>query len=53
MRIIPLILLLILTCIGLGIEMEKHGKKKEGYENFWTSLISWILQWGLIIWIIC
>lgn len=52
MRIIPLILLILFTGIGLGINLAMHGKEKTGKHSFWFSLISAIIEWGLIIWLI-
>lgn len=49
-KIIPLVILAILGCIGLGITIGKHGKTTK--ENGWASLIAFIIQWGLILWAI-
>lgn len=49
--IIPIIILMILSCISLGVTIGKHGKSQGNY-NGWAALISLLLQWGLIIWII-
>ena len=38
----PQITYLVLTVLGLGIAIEKHGKPKEGKENFWITLIAYI-----------
>lgn len=51
-RPLPLIILLIISCLNLGIYMANHGKTKKEKYNFWTTLIAWILQWGLILWAI-
>jgi hypothetical protein len=45
---IPLIILGVLSCIGLGITIAKHGDADKN--NAWTSLISVILSWILILW---
>lgn len=50
-RIIPLIILGFLTAVSWGISIAKHGEEHPDY-NGWTSLIAWILQWGLILWAI-
>ena len=45
---IPHILYIALTLIGLGMEIAKHGEiKKQSKHNAWTTLIS-----SSIIWII-
>jgi len=51
-RIGPLIVLAVMSCIGLGIVIEKHGKPKKGKENAWLMFITWLIQWGLILWAI-
>ena len=51
-RLLPLIILLIISCISLGICIANHGKPRKEKYNFWTTLISWIIQWGLILWAI-
>jgi len=51
-RLLPLIILLSLNCIGFGIICAKHGKPKRDKYNGWTTLISIILEWGLILWAI-
>ena len=51
MRIGPLIALAVISCISLGIGIEKHGKAK-GKENAWITFLTWLLQWGLILWAI-
>jgi hypothetical protein len=50
-RMLPQIVYLGLALLGLGIELERHGKPKEGEHNFGISLISTtiticILWWG-------
>lgn len=50
MKIIPLVILVVLSCISLGVELERTGKPKEGKYSFLTSLFGWILQWALILW---
>ena len=47
---IPQIIVIVLTCLGLGIEMESHGKSRKPV-NFWMSLASvaitqFLLWWG-------
>lgn len=48
---IPQIIYLALTLIGLGRSMEQHGKPKTGEHNMWISVIAiaivlWILYEG-------
>jgi hypothetical protein len=31
---------LALSFMGLGIEMQRHGKAKEGTYSFWSSLVA-------------
>ncbi|MCK5625019.1 hypothetical protein KAI04_04205 [Candidatus Pacearchaeota archaeon] len=52
MKIIPIIILGILSCISLGISMEKHGNYKTGKENAWIGILSLIFWWGMLLWII-
>ena len=47
----PQIIMIVLFTIGLWNSLIKHGNRKEGYENFWISLLSvaiqvLILKWG-------
>lgn len=35
--------------LGLGIYLAKHGEPRDGYYNFWTGLISSVLQ-ILLLW---
>ena len=48
---IPLIILGILSCVNLGMVIAKHGQP-EGNYNAWASLISFLITWGLILWIV-
>lgn len=40
---IATIILLVLELMSLTISLVKHGERKEGYYNFWTHLIAFIL----------
>ena len=51
-NIIPLYILAGLGILGLGMAMESHRKPKEGKINAWSTLISNIIEWGLIFWMI-
>ncbi len=51
LRIVPLVILAIMSCVSLGISIEKHGKSKKK-ENAWHFFIASLLQWGLILWMI-
>lgn len=44
----PQIIYLALVLLGLGSHLAKHGEKKEGKYDFWSSLIAQ----GIIIWIL-
>jgi hypothetical protein len=47
---IPQIVMIIFWSWALGIGITKHGKPKEGTENFFTYLISAIVEATLLIW---
>jgi len=51
MRLGPLITLAIISCISLGMAIEHHGKPRKK-ENAWVFFITWLIQWGLILWAI-
>lgn len=46
----PAIIYLILSGMGLLIAANKHGKPKEGNENFWYTFISVCIVWPLLWW---
>lgn len=48
--VIPQIILAGLILLGLGVEMERHGKPKKGKENFWITLSSSAIIAGLLWW---
>jgi len=50
-RLIPFFILAGLSLVSLGINWAEHGRPRDNH-NAWTSLISLILTWGLIIWMI-
>jgi len=50
-RMIPLIILLIFSGIGLGISMTTHGKQR-GKESFIITFLAQLIQWGLILWMV-
>ena len=37
----PQIAYLMLACLGLGVELSRHGKPKEGKYNFGLPLFVW------------
>lgn len=39
---------IILVCMSLGISLSKHGNRKTGYENFWTSLLAAGIQFFIL-----
>jgi len=49
-RWIPLVILGVMSLLGLGIGMEKHGTPKKGLNSVWMDLLSFIITWGLILW---
>lgn len=46
----PQIIYLILLGFAMGLCIARHGKKKEGYENFWVDMIGMGLGVSLLIW---
>lgn len=51
-RIAPIIILIVLSALSLGLVMAKHGTPKEEKYNVWVTLVSLIVNWGLILWAI-
>ena len=51
-RLLPIIILVILTSMGLGFVISKHGKPKKEKYDAWSHLIALIIEWGLILWAI-
>jgi len=51
-RLLPIIILVIVSCINLGITIERHGKVGKVKVDAWHTLIAWLIQWGLILWAI-
>jgi len=49
-RLTPLIILAVLNLIGLGIIIGKHGQPDK--YNGWMSFLAFIINWGLILWMI-
>ena len=47
---IPQMIYLSLIIFGLGISIVKHGKTKEGKNNFFTDLIGSIIVVSLLYW---
>ncbi len=48
MNLIPIIIMGALSFFGLGASLAKHGEKNKAKINFWVSLISSIIWWGLL-----
>ena len=44
------ILLLCLFGISLLLNANMHGKPKTGTHSFWTDLVGWLIQLGLLWW---
>lgn len=40
--------IIIMDCLGIGINLAKHGEPKEGEYNFVISLIGALINIGLI-----
>ena len=47
---IPQILVIVIFSLGLGISMNEHGKPKEGTNNAWFSIASFVITMGLLWW---
>lgn len=47
---IPQILHILLVGLGLGVELSKHGKPREGKYHFGTSLLVTLLILSLLYW---
>lgn len=47
---VPQFILSVIYAMSLGLSLANHGKPKEGYENFWTTLIATTLVFGLLSW---
>ena len=47
---IPQIIFIVLSLLGLGIEMEKHGQPKTGYHNFFIIFFVTVLQYIILYW---
>jgi hypothetical protein len=47
---IPQVIFLMLTAIGLWIELDKHGKVKTGRHNIFSTLIAEVLIYSLLWW---
>ena len=45
---IPQFIYLILSIIGLGVELSKDGKPKEGNHSFWISLFATAVVYSLL-----
>lgn len=43
------IALVVMYVLAVGIELGCHGQRKEGYHNFWTTLIGAGIQFALLI----
>lgn len=42
------IILMILQCMGLGIDLARHGKERIVKDNFWATLIAKIIETTLL-----
>ena len=42
------IILMVLQCMGLGIDLARHGKERTVKENFWSNLIARIISITLL-----
>jgi len=46
----PQLIYLLLAAAGFGLELERHGKQKEGKHNAWIGLIAQSIIIGILIW---
>lgn len=42
------IIIMVLQCMGLGIDLARHGKERTVKENFWSNLIARIISITLL-----
>ena len=47
---LPQIILIDLYVFSLGASLAQHGEIKTKKENFWTSLVSVVIVFALLIW---
>lgn len=47
---LPQILYIVLSFVGLLIAANKHGKQVTKKESFWASLIAAFLMYALLLW---
>ena len=46
------VIFFVLSTLGLGISLGKHGEFKKGKENGWISLIAYLVTMALVLWAI-
>lgn len=46
----PQITYLIISALGVGIVMTKHGEGRTDKYNFWTTLLGILVQIGIMYW---
>lgn len=46
----PIIILAAINLMSVGLNLERHGKKKEGTYDAGTSVIGMVVVWGLLWW---
>ncbi|MGL5330362.1 MAG: hypothetical protein ACRDD7_13920 [Peptostreptococcaceae bacterium] len=47
---LPQILIIVLYALSLGIHLTNHGKDRKDKYDFWTSMVSAGMVFGLLYW---
>lgn len=47
---IPQIIFIVISCIGLGVEAQRHGQPRTGNYNVNIVVLATIIQFGLLYW---
>ena len=47
---IPQVILIVITGIGIGGSLSKHGKEQTAKVNWWITLLSATILHGLLFW---
>ena len=46
----PQIILIVLTCLSMGISLQKHGDPERGTYNAWGNAIGCLITFSLLWW---
>ena len=47
---IPQIIFIVILAMSLGINLTRHGEKRDGEYNAWIALLATAIETGLLIW---